>query len=137
MPTAKASPISKATALAIMVDEIGDLEKELNPLKPKTKRLNNLRTDLRLWYELKPAAESFSAEGTRYVAEVGECADENSVDIAALFRLIGPKRFLAIASVTLAAAKEALKPEEFEKIRVHFRYSGPRSIKITEKGIAV
>lgn len=118
-----------------IVDEIGDLEAELAPLKPKQARLDLLRASLRASYDDKPAADSFQVEGNRFVVIVGGRGDQKIVNILKLFKRIRAKLFLQIASVTLKAV-EALPPDvELECVSKSVN-TGPRTLKVFAKGRA-
>jgi hypothetical protein len=119
--------------LAAVVDEIGALEAELAPLKPKAKRLEMLRGALRLAFDARPAAESFTCEGDRFVVQLGAKAEKRTVNGGKLFKRIGAKLFLTVANVTLKAL-EALGPEALDCIDSDL--SGPREITVMAKGRA-
>jgi hypothetical protein len=113
-------------AIALLVDEIGDLHAQLDPLKPKTARLELLRKSLRKHYEEKAADAYFTAEGLRYSILLGP--KEN--------KAIGAKVFQRIARVTLTALQAEAPHAIAAEGVITIEPTGTRSLKVLEKGKA-
>lgn len=137
MPSPRNTKTSTAAVIAVdpraaIVDEIGDLESLLAPLKPKQARLDALRTELRASYDDAPGAEAFRADGTRYFVMVGERGDQTVVDTAKLYKRIGWKAFLVLANVTVKALW-ALPKEVQAECKSTSENTGPRPLKVLAK----
>ena len=123
-------------ALTALVDEIGDLHRELDPLKPKIARLDLLRKSLRKHYDDKTADAYFTAAGARFEILVGPKENEKHISTPALIKAIGAKVFHRIAHVTLTALqKEAPHAIAAEGV-ITIKATGSRSLKVLEKGKA-
>lgn len=124
---------AKLAACAAEVDELGALEKELAPLKPKFDRLELLRKSVRSRYDASPAAETFEAKGERFVVLVGARANQSVIDHARLFKAVGAKMFAAIAKTTLKALQENCNCSVQAEV-VSVQQIGARSLKTFERG---
>ena len=123
----------KQRDLCTLADEIGALERELSPLKPKLARLEDLRRTLRAHHDSEPADAVCTVQGERYVVVLGERGWENSVNVLNLAKLITAKCALKLAKVTLTA----LDSSPFAQFRtqcVESEQTGARSIKVFERG---
>lgn len=94
-------------ALVLITDELGDLEAEVAPWRAKFARVEVLRAALRAAFASADAGKSFRSEGERWAALIGPMGGVSVVDRLALLKLIGPKKFVAIAAVSLKAIEEA------------------------------
>jgi hypothetical protein len=122
---------STPSPLAGIVDELGDLEVWAAPLAPKLARLELLKKSVRAHFDASPAAESQTADGTRFVCLLGPRASEATVDVTALARSIGTKATFRIVRCTLKAL------EAFPGLAVTVvtrALTGTRSLKTFEKG---
>jgi hypothetical protein len=128
--TPAVSPDPKLTAL---VDEIGDLEKELAPHAGKAARLEKQRKKLRELYDDKPASQPYTADGARYCIELGARGMQTVVNIPKLFKSVKLATFLKIATVTLKAITAECTPGVAGSVLTEAQ-TGHRSLKITEKG---
>lgn len=124
-----------ASPFAKIVDEIGALERELEPAKPKIARLDLLRKALRSFYEDKPAASSFLAQGERFDIAVGAKAYETVVNVPKLFKEAGAALFMKIVSVTKKALESQVSPEIAMSV-LSTEQTGTRTLKVVEKGQA-
>jgi hypothetical protein len=124
------TPDPKLTAL---VDEIGDLEKELAPHKPKAARLEKLRKQLRDLYDDKPASTPYTADGARYCIELGARGMQTVVNIPKLFKSVKLADFLKLAYVTLKDITAQCSPGVAASVLTE-KQTGHRSLTITEKG---
>lgn len=121
-------------ALAAEIDELGSLEKEFAPLRSKLARIEYLRATIRGRYSSEPALATFTADGARFVSQIGAKGSVSSVNITRLVKTIGLKAFSLIANVSLKALDAAVAPDVVASV-VSVAPTGPRSIKTFEKGI--
>jgi len=124
----RAVPADPAALLAEHVDELGALEKELVPIRPKLKRVEQLRELIRRRFESKPAGASFETRGRAYLATLGPQAFEASIDLDRLKKIIGLARYAEISRPTLKAIEESLAPDIVAKVVTH-SYRGARPLK--------
>lgn len=120
-------------ALAAEIDELGSLEKEFAPLRSKLARIEYLRATIRGRYASEPALATFTADGARFVSQIGAKGSVSSVNIAKLTKAIGLKAFALIASVSLKALEFSVDAATVSSV-VSVAPTGPRSIKTFEKG---
>jgi hypothetical protein len=100
-----------AAARSAVVDEAGALELELAPVKPKIRRLDDLRKTIRGWYDHEAAGEAFCAYGETYVATVGARGNETVIhDMPSVFEVAGKDKFLAACKLTIGALGELVDP---------------------------
>jgi hypothetical protein len=114
------------------VDELGELEKEFAPLRPKLARLEALRAAVRRRYDDSPAARSFTARGDRFIVEVGPRGNESVIDFPALVKAIGLKAYAAFATCTLKAMRAHVAHDVARDV-VRVEAVGYRPLKVTEK----
>ncbi len=115
------------------VDELGALEKEFAPLRPKLARIELLREAVRSRYQEEAADKTFEATGQRFTVMVGARANVSVIDYAKLIKAIGAKMFSQIAKTTLKALEENVAcGVRAECVRVE--QIGARSLKTFERG---
>ena len=119
-------------ALAANVDELGALEKEFAPFKPKADRIEALRKAIRAHYDAKPADQPFEAKGERFIVSVGPRAEQRKIHFPKLVKLIGAARFSKFATCTLERLTQ-FAPEA-EIAVVEKEKTGARSLKVFERG---
>jgi hypothetical protein len=117
-----------AVLLAQHVDELGELEAELVPIRTKLRRVETLRELIRKHYEAEPAASGFETRGARYLATLGPCAWQSTVDYDAVRRAMGLKAYADLARPTLKALEETLAPDVLARV-VTWDYKGARPLK--------
>lgn len=122
-----------AQQLVSQVDELGDIDKQLAPLRALISRETALRAAIRSRFEDAPANETCEAAGTRYVVELGWRGVERSIDYPKLIKAIGLKAFSLIAKVTLKVLDDKV-PCAIAFDVVTSANTGFRSFKITERG---
>jgi hypothetical protein len=121
-------PKAKAQ-LAKIVDELGALEKELTPLKPKLDRLDSLRRAVRTAFDSEPADQAYVADGKKYSVIVGMRAAQRIIpSILKVYSELKPKKFLEHCSFTLKAL-DAVGAGHLAETQL----TGPRSLKVLEK----
>jgi len=100
-----------ATERAKLIDEAGLLEEKLAPYAGDRKRLEALRTEFRKWADddkIEPL-DTVPYSGAKFQVTLGRKELKRSVkSMAAVFKTLGKKKFLEVASVTLKALEEAL-----------------------------
>jgi hypothetical protein len=136
MPKAAVTPTPDAAALAALaneIDELGALEKEFAPLRSKLARIEYLRAAIRARYAFEPALATFTADGARFVSQIGAKGSVTSINIAKLTKVIGLKAFALFASCTLKALDENVDAATVKTV-VSVAPTGPRSIKTFERG---
>ena len=129
-PSAAPSPDQ---LLARQVDELGDIDKTLAPLRAMMSRETLLKAAIRSAFDSAAANETFTAAGNRYVAELGWRGLEKSIDYPKLIKAIGLKMFSNIAKVTLKVLEEKVGCGIVADV-VTSANTGFRSLKITERG---
>jgi len=124
--------------LARAVDELGALEAELAPLKPKLARAEALRKALRDRFEGEAPEKACEARGARFIAALGPKAIERTVDVADLTKRIGWKLVLPLAKVALNALTRLTDPPAVNAANASITSAatGPRPLKLFELGKA-
>ena len=117
-----------AVLLAQHVDELGELEAELVPIRPKLRRVETLRELIRKHYESEPAAQTFETRGAHYLATLGPRAWQSTVDYPEVQKALGLKAYAALARPTLKALEETLAPDVLARV-VKWNYQGARPLK--------
>jgi hypothetical protein len=92
-----------AAALVSMIDELGDLEAEVQPMKARIARIDTLRAALRAEYSTKDSLTPYTANGERFTLNVGAAGNATVIDRERLHKLIGPKKFMQVVTVTVKA----------------------------------
>lgn len=134
--TTKAAKI-RAPTLAEMADELGAIQKEydlaLAPLEMKLPRLKALKEALQEACPANPDKD-WIVEGARFGVRLGPCANQRSVNIAALVKKIGAAAFAKFASCTIAAL-DCSVDVQIAKSVITSAQNGPRKLSTFEKGI--
>lgn len=116
--------------IAALVDELGDIERELAPFKAQIKRAEVLRSTIRGAYKGHDPAASFSVEGVRWRALLTACGNESIIDLPKLFRLAGETLFVECVSASLKTLEQKCAPAIVGAV-VSTRQSGSRSLVLT------
>ena len=125
-------PGIQASVIAEQCDELGALEKELLPLKPKFARIEMLRKAIRAHFDASPAAEAFEASGAKFLVLVGPRATERTINPAKLIKAIGAKVYATFATVTLKALEENVSCDIIAGV-VTSAPTGSRTLKTFER----
>lgn len=119
-----------------MADELGALEKEyalaIAPLEMKLPRIKALKEALQAACPAKPDKE-WLIEGARFGVKLGPCANETTINIAALVKKISAAAFAKFAGCTLKALKANVAPDIFEAV-TSTEQTGSRKLSTFEKG---
>jgi hypothetical protein len=111
----------KPTENEKLVDEYGELVRELALFRPKADRAAHLGRVIASWFEQAPAERSFIADGVMYEVQVSAKQNQrNVIDIAELYARCGKNLFLQIANPKLGNV-EKYAPELLVEER-----TGPR-----------
>ena len=123
-------PHDPAVLLAQHVDELGELEAELVPIRVKLRpRGNPARTDPASTTKRNPRRRGFEVRGARYrPATLGPRAWQSTVDYAAVQKALGLKAYADLARPTLKALEETLAPDVLARV-VTWDYQGARPLK--------
>jgi hypothetical protein len=132
-------PAGRATALALVpsdpnallaawVDELGRLEQDLVEVRPRLRRVEVLRDLIRERYAASPPATAHETRGAAFLATLGPCAFQSSIDYEAAQKALGLKAYAAIARPTLKALEETLAPDVLARV-VSYGYTGARPLK--------
>jgi hypothetical protein len=97
---------TQAKAVADMVDELGDLELELADIKPKIQRAETLKRALRAPYDSEDPTLPFEIRGGRWAALLSAAGNESTVNTELLYKLVGSKAFVPVASVSIKALQD-------------------------------
>jgi hypothetical protein len=113
----KPGPRSRAAA----IDEFGDIVKLRKAFLPTEQRYQTLLREIAPWYAKSAAAKEFVASGERWQLNVSMCQRQSSIDIWAVYKLLGLTKFLKICSVTLKAIGEFLTQSQIDGLTSHER----------------
>jgi len=131
----KREPLKTPTS-AELIDELGDLQKQIAAAAPLAKRAAAIRETILGWTKGLKATASATFDGTRYVAVVGACQNKRTIkDAAKVFDRLGKKVFLEVCSVALSAIEEHVPLPE----RPHYieeSLTGPRRLEVMARGRA-
>jgi hypothetical protein len=122
-----------ASPFAAVADELGALEKEMAPFAQKLARIEELRKALRVGCTAKPT-EPWSVEGAHFVALLGACANQRTVNFPKLVKTIGAAVFSKFATCSLKTLEENVAPATVAAV-VTSDATGSRSLKTFERGI--
>lgn len=143
-PTSVPGPVPVPTR-AELIDEYGEIDRELKLIEPKRKRLEELKVIIRAWYDQFPAERTFEEEGRLYklvlspremeatpdIKEIFKrCLDTTPKVIQALYARWGEKliRFFELVSVSQKVIRERWGDKAVEEV---FRRERTGSRKLT------
>lgn len=89
---------------AAVVDEFGELERQVALLKPTLDRHAALKKEIASWYEFHSAGAAFTEAGKRYEVQISAKAKVRTItDKTKLFTALGKGRFIDLAKISLEA----------------------------------
>ncbi len=136
VPSKAPQPIS-INSKAQMIDEYGELSRQIAEMKPNLARHKVLSDLLQSWYLEHPAGLPAVAEGHHYSLQIGPRENHTTIlSIANVRKAIGAVRFLEVCSITLKAIKECLGDGPAFDSLVSIDRTGPRSLKAVAKAKA-
>ncbi len=102
---------SVSPALKAQIDELGALELELAPMRPKIKRAEALRKSVAAAFTGAPE-ESGKLDGDKFIALIGERSNQRSItSMPKLFAILKKDVFLENCSFTLGKLEELVPPD--------------------------
>ena len=116
-----------------VIDEYGEICRQIDALKPAFARQKVLRVLIDMWSEAAEADQPALFTGSKYDLQVSP--RENQTKIASIRRvskLLGVSRFMSICSITLKAVRENVTQAQFDSLVVTER-TGSRSVKAVAK----
>ena len=118
---------------AEIIDELGDIEKKLEPLKKLKTRRDQLRAQVLGWTEKLEPNKGQIFDGLRFAVHISPRSSQCSIrSMAKLSEKVGMKAFLTHCSFTLGKAKELLSGDDFKKLTVEGQ-TGPRDVSIVPR----
>src|SRR3954471_9118029 len=94
-------PNDPAEVLRQNIDELGRLEADVIEIRPKLRRIETLRELIRGRYAGEQPSSAFETRGADYLATLGPCALQASIDYAAVEKIMGVKAYAAISRPSL------------------------------------
>jgi hypothetical protein len=121
-----------AQALAAMADELGELEKEIEPYKPKFGRIEVLRSAIRAAFAKADPGKRYEVSGENWTVLLGKAGNVSVVHKSELLKLVGPSKFAECASITLKALEENFSADILGAV-VSLESVGPRVLTVIPK----
>lgn len=120
-----------------LVDEFGELDRQIAALKPKLDRYESLKKEIRGWYQDHAADQPAIASGAVYEIQVSARGRERSLSLKAkltVFAKLKKARFVELASITLTAIERAPElGEEFLAKICEWKQTGARTLIVVAK----
>lgn len=111
-----------------IVDELGQLDQDMAPLKVKKKRAEELRAIVRNWHAKDAPDKTATHEGHKFIVTVGAAENETGiVSMQKIYDQVGITKFLAACSMTLAKLKDLVTPADFKTLTLQAR-TGARPV---------
>jgi len=131
----KQEPLKTPTS-AELIDELGDLQKQIAAVAPLAKRVTAIRETILGWTKGQKPLATATFDGKRYVAVVSACQNKRTIkDLGKVFDRLGKKLFLAVCSVPLGAVEDQIplpeRPDYIEETP-----TGPRRLEVMARGRA-
>ncbi len=120
-------------ALAVLVDELGELQKDLAPFIAKFARVVAIQKALREAFRNDAQDRSIVIAGQSWRAHLSACGNQSKISVRALYKAIGIRQLLSIASVTLTAAAATVSPEVLATC-TETTQTGPRKLTVVPHG---
>lgn len=114
---------------ATLIDEYGELCRQMDEMKPVIARYKELGSMLQSWYVDTPADQSVTAQGRLYSLQISPRDNQTTIkDIRKVYRVLGVAKFLKLCSITLKAVKENVDAGVYEGL-VETHRTGFRTLK--------
>lgn len=117
---------------AAIVDEYGELDRQVQEFEPKRKRHEALKSQIKSWYDDHPAEAEATAEGRLFRVQISARENESVIAKARAYKELGKERFLKVCSLTIKALKEALG-EAGASALITKAPTGSRKLKVVAK----
>jgi hypothetical protein len=113
---------------AAVIDELGELQREIAVFRPKLKRAEELQKQVQSWYSSEAPDKSFEADGCRYRVQVGMRENPRRItDMMRVFLHLGKTKFVSLASIALKDLEAVVDGNVIDTLLTEER-SGPRSV---------
>lgn len=123
--TAKAKLVTERAAI---IDQLGQIEQDLAPMKNLEKLASALSAQVRGWCEKTPVDQTATLEGFKFIVTLGACENQRSINsMEEVLDRVGSHKFLAACSLTLKKLQELVTPPDFEKLTTQER-TGARPV---------
>ncbi len=116
-----------AAEVAALVDELGSIDMRLAAVSFDKDRREVITPQLRAYVVDTAPDAAVSIAGAVFAAALTACPNEKLIDNARLYRAIGPKAFLAIATVAQKNLPKSLTPAQLKSIVTEAR-TGTRRV---------
>ena len=113
-----------------IIDEFGELDRQIQEFAPKRKRYEILQGTIRSWCEDLPAAMPTTVEGEQYIVQVGARTEERFFTLKAkakIFSQLGKAKALELFTITLKSVEDSLGKLALEEL-VSRAHSGSRKL---------
>lgn len=122
---------------AASVDEYGALDAKLQPYARDWRRREELAKRLRASVEWAHPAAPLTLAGEAYEVELAPCQMETRiVSMSRVYRLLGARKFVKLATITLKALATAVDPAELASLTVA-EQTGSRKLTVRAKATGV
>lgn len=122
-----------STNRAALIDEYGELSRQLEEIQPVVARHKMIRSMIQSWFDSTAADEPVLLQGRRYTLQVSPRENATTLkSIRAIFREMGESKFLDHCSITLKAVKDCLGEAKFNQLTSVNR-TGLRNLKTVAK----
>lgn len=119
-----------------LIDEYGELCRQIDEIKPAIARHKLLGSMLQSWFEEVPAEESVAFAGRYYTLQASPRDNQTKLkDIRKVYKALGAAKFLSLCSITLKAVRESL-PDDLYQNLVETNRTGSRTLKTVPKSPA-
>lgn len=118
-------------SVSTLVDELGELDQQMQPLKALAGRAEKIKAQLRahIGEQKIPAEEAVILKGKRFEVEARLPPQREVCSMKALFDRLGQTKFLRICTVTIKAIEEALPRSEAAKM-LRWGFAPTRHLKV-------
>ena len=117
-----------------LIDEYGELDRQVQAFKPKADRHEKLKGIIKSWYDDAPADATAIAEGSLYDVQVGVRAKERTWrSMTKVYKAVGGcSAFLNLCSIAIEAVVGAIGKAKAEELLVESQ-TGSRRLKAVAK----
>jgi hypothetical protein len=121
-------PPSDRNSKEAVIDEFGQLDREVAAFKPTLDRHKLLKEKILSWFPELPGDQAASVSGLLYDANISPRENERRIlDMASVYKNVGKARFLEICKLTLKALEGTMGVEQAAAFFVSER-TGPRKV---------
>lgn len=125
-----------SSVLAALIDEYGELSRQLDAMKPAVVRHKVLAQEIQAHFENAPAGETIVVDGSVYQLQILPRDNQTRIrSMSKVYRALGQKLFIELCSITLKAVRENLASEVYESLVLTER-TGLRPLKAVARAAA-